>query len=460
MATGDNNTAPQTSERHEVVILGAGLAGMSAAYRLRDRDIVVLEAEDRVGGRNLSGGDDRAWYNLGAQIVGSPKVKAFCEELGLELVSIKKADYGLVINGKFSRGSTPEILLTRLKLSLAERLDYGISALRLRRKLRAIYDLDQSEREELDRQSLLEVIGRVAPKTMELHNACSVNSAGLPLESISAVMGLVYALGAYLDPATKEDIFAVRSGTQQITLTVAGQLRDGALRLSSPVQTVENQDNGVRVRYTTPSGEAAEIVADHCISAMPAHAVLRTVKGMSASRHQALRRLTPYASLMSVAWPVADNRPAPWDGVFFIPVSGSERIGLITNYGYPAKQLNPERGGYLNTFAAGAIADWYDETDDHELLEVHYEELLKLFPAAGSVLDRDGGVVQRWRHAGLPTMRPGYLTDRHVLRAPDGRIRFCGDYTSEPGLNGAYISGNYAARTVLQELPELQSALS
>jgi protoporphyrinogen/coproporphyrinogen III oxidase len=48
----------------EVVVLGAGLAGMTAAYQLRDRDLVVLEELDRVGGRTLSGRHGEYWYNL------------------------------------------------------------------------------------------------------------------------------------------------------------------------------------------------------------------------------------------------------------------------------------------------------------------------------------------------------------------------------------------------------------
>ena len=43
------------ASKADVVILGAGLAGLTAAYHLRDRDIVVLESSDRVGGRTLSG---------------------------------------------------------------------------------------------------------------------------------------------------------------------------------------------------------------------------------------------------------------------------------------------------------------------------------------------------------------------------------------------------------------------
>ena len=42
----------------DVVVVGAGLAGLTAAreMRKRGRDVVVLEAQDRVGGRTLNHG--------------------------------------------------------------------------------------------------------------------------------------------------------------------------------------------------------------------------------------------------------------------------------------------------------------------------------------------------------------------------------------------------------------------
>ena len=50
-------------------MLGAGLAGMTAAHELAGCDLVVLEALDRVGGRTFSGEHGGYWYNLGAQFV-------------------------------------------------------------------------------------------------------------------------------------------------------------------------------------------------------------------------------------------------------------------------------------------------------------------------------------------------------------------------------------------------------
>lgn len=443
------------TERCEVAILGAGAGGMTAAYRLRGREIVVLEAEERVGGRTLSGGDDRAWYNLGAQIISSRRMIEFCRELGLDLVSIRDADYGFVINGQFRRGSSPAVLLARMNLSAADKLDFGVSSLRLRRKLHSIAELDPEARDSLDRRTLLDVIGMVRPSTHQLWRTCSENSAGLPPDSISGIMGLAYGLGAYVDPDSKQEIYGIRGGSQQVARRVAACLNPHVIRLSCSVEAVENRGACVRIAYTDAHGSPAELIADHCICALPAPVVLRVVVGLPTAKRKVLRRVTPYAPLISVAWPVPDGRPAPWDGVFFAPVSGSEVFGLITNYGYLAKMREPKLGGYLNTLAVGATATRYLQVDDDELLDLHHTELTRVFPDGASLLNREGAVLHRWaQDTGLPAVRPGYLAERAELRAPLGQIEFCGDYTSEPGLPGANSSGHHVARRVLAAIEQ------
>src|SRR4051812_44642656 len=41
-------------ESHDVIIVGAGIAGLSTAWKLRDVDAVVLEKDSRTGGKMLS----------------------------------------------------------------------------------------------------------------------------------------------------------------------------------------------------------------------------------------------------------------------------------------------------------------------------------------------------------------------------------------------------------------------
>ena len=75
--------------QRDVLVLGAGIAGLTAAYRLRGLDVEVVDAAAHLGGRTRSveypGG---GWANFGAQYLSADKVAVIelAEELGVELV--------------------------------------------------------------------------------------------------------------------------------------------------------------------------------------------------------------------------------------------------------------------------------------------------------------------------------------------------------------------------------------
>src|SRR5436190_15589330 len=75
--------------RADVCVIGAGFAGLSAAYRLRQAgaNVVVLEARKRVGGRSLSiRMKDGTFVDFGGQWVGSTQERfyALIKEMGGE----------------------------------------------------------------------------------------------------------------------------------------------------------------------------------------------------------------------------------------------------------------------------------------------------------------------------------------------------------------------------------------
>jgi monoamine oxidase len=84
-----NSLGEMQRREADVAVVGAGLAGLVAARELTaaGREVVVLEARDRVGGRVLNEaiGDGKV-VELGGQWVGptQDRVLALIEELGLE----------------------------------------------------------------------------------------------------------------------------------------------------------------------------------------------------------------------------------------------------------------------------------------------------------------------------------------------------------------------------------------
>jgi len=115
----------------EVVILGAGLAGMTAAYHLRDRDVVVIESRDRVGGRTLSGEHDGYWYNSGAQFVWDARTVAQCRELGLDVLGGEGALSAVFLNGKLAIAPDANRLFMKMPVSWVEKARFALTITRL-----------------------------------------------------------------------------------------------------------------------------------------------------------------------------------------------------------------------------------------------------------------------------------------------------------------------------------------
>lgn len=94
---------------YDVAVVGAGLSGLTAAARLADRgfDVVVLEARNRVAGRNEGGVfADGQPIELGGQWVGTTQneVLKLIADLGLETFTVyDKGDPILMYNGIRSR---------------------------------------------------------------------------------------------------------------------------------------------------------------------------------------------------------------------------------------------------------------------------------------------------------------------------------------------------------------------
>ena len=115
-------------------MIGGGIAGLAAAWDLRNRDVVVLEGAGRVGGRIRTEARDPYWLNLGAHVFSGPgsATGRLVADVGVESVPVPGHLVALELNGRLLVGGRPELYPFRLPLQRAERVALVRAGARLR----------------------------------------------------------------------------------------------------------------------------------------------------------------------------------------------------------------------------------------------------------------------------------------------------------------------------------------
>ena len=122
----DGLAVAQRSSSPRVVVIGAGFAGLAAAYELSrsGADVTVLEARNRVGGRVISFRDlvPGGTMEGGAELIGSnhPIWNAYKEQFKLSFVDVteEEGDAPIVLNGRRLKKAEAELLWEEMSTAM------------------------------------------------------------------------------------------------------------------------------------------------------------------------------------------------------------------------------------------------------------------------------------------------------------------------------------------------------
>src|SRR3954452_2290608 len=155
--------------RHDVVVVGGGIAGLSAAWRLRHRDVLLLEAGDRLGGRMRSDPCGDYWLNYGAHPFPAPGslVDRMATECSLETVPVTGGMMGLALGDTILEGGRVESYPFRLPLSLRERFAFAKAGVKVKLAVRR-YGAAENRYEFENDRSFADFLGPLPGKVHEI----------------------------------------------------------------------------------------------------------------------------------------------------------------------------------------------------------------------------------------------------------------------------------------------------
>jgi protoporphyrinogen/coproporphyrinogen III oxidase len=442
----------------DVVIVGGGIAGLAAAWRLRDRDVLLLEAGDRLGGRLRSDPCGDYWRNFGAHLFPAPGslVGSLIRDCGLETVPVTGSMMGLAVGStQLTRGRV-ETYPLRLPLSLRDRAAFAAAGAKIQRAVRRYHRRRAAGGSLLDfdgERSFGEFLGNVPPAVEEILS-CAAHRATGELDEISAGCGIgLFALVW----GGKGSLIArnIVGGPGRLPEALGRELGERA-RAGCRVQALRADGDVVSVEYLD-GGEPVRVRARQVIVAAQAPFAAPLVAPLAPEAAASLRRMT-YGAFLSVAVATSEDGPMPYDDVYAMATPGRV-FDMFTNQAHALRAGRPRRpGGSLMLFAGAHGAARLMRADDEAIVERFLADLHELFPQTRGVIA--GATVHRWE-LGNVYARPG----RGRLRAPlEGalgaheNLHLAGDYFAELGtMEAAAQTGLAAAERVESRIREAVS---
>ncbi len=456
------NGLPQNNApRKKVLILGAGIAGLVAAYELLQagHTPIILEAQNRLGGRILT---LRAPFAEGLHAeAGAMRIPQthdltlhYCQHFGLKLYPFTMGNPNayLYLNGRKLRAAQyragPELLA---------------------------HELDDHERgqtvQKMWNEALREFVTLVAAQgdtawddivkqyddysTREFLEARKWSEGAIELfgllENQEANMNFAFVellreeIGAYYT-----NLMQIEGGTDRLPYAFYPSLAP-YLRLGAQVVALDQDETAVTAHFKTLAGRFSE-TADYMICALP-FAVLRhleILKPFTHAKQKAVRQLHYDASTKIFI----QCRKRFWETDENIFGGGTVTDLAIRNLYYPEHGRETGRGVLLASYTWADDAERWASLPPRERLEQAIENIAQVHPQI--VTEYESGASWSWHddpHAGgaFAMFEPGQQTRLYAdIIRPEGRIHFAGEHASlaHAWIQGAIESGLRAAHEI------------
>jgi oxygen-dependent protoporphyrinogen oxidase len=437
-------------ELRDVVVVGAGIAGLAAAWDLRNRDVLVLEAADRIGGRIRSERRGDYWLNVGAHVfAGTASASGrLISDTGVEAVEVPGRLTAMELGGKKATSGRVETFPLRLPLTTRDRASLARAGPKIRLAVERYKRATAARTDEdwraasmramsfLGDETFAEWLGPVSDGVDRMFRPTVTRSTGDPEELMAGqgvgYFALVWSSGGGLSRN-------IVGGSQTLMDAIAAELGD-RLRTGCRVESVT--DEGDHVAIATATGT---IQARHCVIATLADQAADLAPGLPAETIETLRAL-PYGAMCAMAVLTDETGPQEWDELYAL-ATPDRPFNMVFNMANVIRPRSAARqpGGSLMLYRSASGAVPFIEMDDAETERVFLEALYDVYPATrGHVTETLLAKIPRC----IPFPKPGRHRLQASLERDMGRIRLAGDYMGTGYTESAVASAQDAARSI------------
>jgi len=457
--SGSAQAFPRTDAPLSVVVLGAGLAGLAAAWELdaAGHEVTVLEARTRPGGRVHTLRDpfaDGLYADAGAVAFSTSYTQA---NRYIDALELERADWVFP--------SVPQLHHLRGKrFAAGESTQWPYALTPEEQKLgpwglvtRYLLETLPKEATDIDSWKRLARFDQMTPRQYLRAQGASEGAIDLIRDtqwfgpSIDSASGLAF-LVSDMALFSSGMPFTLAGGNDKLPTAMAAKLAT-RIHYGTSVRAMRDTGSGVEITATR-AGSPATFSGDRIVCTLPA-TVMRGVRiepDLPPDQRTAIAEL-PYAHITRTYVQV---RRGFWfdEGVTGSALTDRSAGGVFT---HPA-----EKGGsaseraILESQLGGEPARSILAESDDTIIANTVRALEEVHPGIGAHVE--GGVVQAWSRepeslACLSAPAPGQVTRfLEPLQRPHGRIHFAGEHTTilRGTMEGALASGVRAAQEVHQ----------
>jgi monoamine oxidase len=452
-----------------IVIVGAGLAGLSCAYQLKQAGIRadLFEASDRVGGRCWSRRTDFAEGQVaehGGELIdqGHQAIRQLAQSLGLALDNLLAGEATGTEDFYYFDGQPYSFAQATDDLKgIWQQIHKDTSAASYPTQ----YNLSTPRGRELDQMSITDWINAFVPgglssKLGQLIDIAYNIEYGAEC-SVQSSLNFLYLIG-YTGPGQlrvfgkSNEKYHVRGGNDQIP-TLLAQALSGQISLGSALTSIKrNTDGTYQLTFKLSGGGNRVVTADRVVLALP-FSILRTLDyskaGFSNLKNTAIQELGMGTnSKLHVQF-----RDRYWSA---IGNNGNTYADTGFQNTWEVTRSQPGTAGILVDYTGGNIGASFGSGTPSDRAQQFLAQIEPVLPGITSHWNGratiDFWTGYQWTKGSYSYWKVGQYTKFGGIEgAQDGNVHFCGEHTSvdfQGYLNGGVETGQRAAEEVVSAL--------